>query len=326
MKTLFITSNRCDNLEDGILHGFRMLYGADCVDFPRKDVLYASYQDRDPALCYGRLFTIWRTLPDISIDRMDIESRVKKGEFDLIIFGSIWRVQPWYRALLPFLNRRNTIILDGEDTGHIHRHAARRFIYFKRELLPKSSYYYNYKLIPPFLYNRAQLYPDTVQPIAFCIPEQKIRLSPMEKKTVLPLHIVDPEVKDYPAFRQSENALTHIFDQEADYYQNLSEARFGITTKRGGWDCLRHYEIAANGTLQCFKNLEEKPELCAPHGLIHGVNCISYSSADDLYDKINSLSDREYLSLMQGSNEWIRRQTSVYRVRELLEQFQQLVH
>jgi len=40
--------------------------------------------------------------------------------------------------------------------------------------------------------------------------------------------------------------------------------------KRGGWDCLRHYEIAAAGAVPCVRQLEGKPSSCAPHGLQAG--------------------------------------------------------
>ncbi len=326
MKILFLTSSGCDNLEDGLLHGFRSLFGADVVEFPKKEVMYKGVTISEPEKKYGRLFTIWQTLPDITVDRMDIEERVKRKEFDVIIFGSIWRTQPWFHALKKWLTPQNTFMIDGEDTPRIHS-SARNFIYFKREFLPKSSYYYRYKMIPPMVYNRLWLLPSTIQPISFAIPKEKITwgVTRKDKKALLPLHIVDKEVLEYPAFKRALDGNTgHVFSNEADYYQNLREAKFGVTIKRAGWDCLRHYEIAANGTVQCFRDLEKKNIKCAPHELIGGVNCLTYHHPNDLAEKIDKLSDEHYDTMLTNSYEWIARQTTEFRAENVLHRFKEL--
>ena len=48
--------------------------------------------------------------------------------------------------------------------------------------------------------------------------------------------------------------------QESQYYDSYKSARFAITQKKGGWDCLRHYEIMANGAIPIFEELEKCPE------------------------------------------------------------------
>lgn len=323
MKILFLTSTGCDNLEDGMLHGFRSLYGADVVDFPKKEVMYKGIPIKEPEKKYGKLFTIWRNLPDIPVDRMDIEDRVKRKDFDLVIFGSIWRTQPWFKALKKWLTPKNTFMIDGEDTARIHP-SARKFMYFKREFLPKSSYYYRYKLIPPMVYNRVWLLPQTVQPISFAIPKEKITwgIDRKNKKTLLPQHIVDKEVLEYPAFKRETDGNTgHVFDREEDYYKNLQEAKFGVTIKRAGWDCLRHYEIAANGSVQCFRDLELKHPNCAPHELVGGVNCLTYHHPNDLAEKIDKLSDEHYDTMLAKSYEWVARQTTEFRADDVLKRF-----
>lgn len=322
MKILFITSTNSDNLEDGLLHGFRSIFGADCVDFPKKEMMYDNFSAVSADQCYGRLFTLWRTLPDIPVNRTDIEQRVKKGDFDLIIMGSIHRVQPWYKTLLPYLTKRNTIIIDGEDRNALLRHAALRFLYFKRELTPKTGSYFFGRIIPAVLYSRIRLYPSHVQPISFCFPKEKIiaGITPNHKTSLFQSHIVDQEIKDSPMFRQNTHISDkYIFDTEQEYYRDLQQARFGITTKRGGWDCLRHYEIAANGAVQCFRDYSQKPISCAPDGLQHGVNMIEYHNAQDLAEKINSLSDADYESLLHHSYTWIHNQTTEKRAREILD-------
>lgn len=55
--------------------------------------------------------------------------------------------------------------------------------------------------------------------------------------------------------------------------------------KKGGWDCLRHYEIVAAGSLLMLKNLDSKPQECSPQYL----NPISYSSYEDAIQIMNRL-------------------------------------
>jgi len=90
MKILFFTSSFEDYLQDQLIIGLRSLFGSNLVDYPQKKVLYANSKKRKENL-YGCGFTIWKTLPDIEVDREKIKDRIKSNEFDVIIFGSIWR-------------------------------------------------------------------------------------------------------------------------------------------------------------------------------------------------------------------------------------------
>ena len=42
---------------------------------------------------------------------------------------------------------------------------------------------------------------------------------------------------------------TYIFQTQKEYYEGYKISMFGITFKKGGWDCLRHLEIIANGCM-----------------------------------------------------------------------------
>ena len=95
-----------------------------------------------------------------------------------------------------------------------------------------------------------------------------------------------------------------------------------ITTRRSGWDCLRHYEIAANGSVICFKNLEQKNPLCAPHGLLSNVNCLSYKNYNELMNKIECLTENQYLTMQKKSMEWIRSKTTTILVKSILSHYQ----
>lgn len=55
---------------------------------------------------------------------------------------------------------------------------------------------------------------------------------------------------------------TYIFkDKEKEYNDMYKKSRFAITKKKGGWDCLRHYEILMNGCIPIFENLKNCPDM-----------------------------------------------------------------
>jgi hypothetical protein len=325
MNILYFTSPGCDNLEDAYLHGLRGLFGAAVVDYPKKDVMYRGWSARPPTEMYGRLFTLWRTLDDVPIDRTDIDQKLRADFFDLIIFGSIHRTQPFFQFYESMLNPKKTILLDGEDDSGIYAAAARKFVYFKRELSAKASYYYNHKLVPKFLYERRTFHPN-ILPISFAIPKEKLTtgISRADKTSLFPAHIVDEELRthdDVARYAKNDSSVALIFDDETDYYQNLQHSKFGITTKRGGWDCLRHYEIAANGAVMCFRDLDKKYRLCAPHGL-NSENCILYSSADDLLRLVNTMLDGDYDNFLTKGYEWIATQTTETKAADMIHRAQ----
>ncbi|HEY6171740.1 MAG TPA: glycosyltransferase [Candidatus Kapabacteria bacterium] len=317
MRVIYITTQGQDNLEDGVFHGLRSLFGEDCVEYPKKERMYRGFVPPPDLHVYGRLFTLWKTLDDIDMDRNIVYQRIKKGDYDLLFFGSIHRSFSIFRDLYQYLDPKKTILLDGED-HMVPRKGTQKFIYFKRELSLKVWYYLYYKMIPRLVYRRLPL-PGNMRPTAFAIPKEKItyEVNLSSKVHVLPAHIVDEEVRQ-SSLVSHQSGFDHVFTNELDYYRNLQESKFGITTKRGGWDCLRHYEIAANGAVVCFRDLDQKPLTCAPHGL-DKTNCITYNSVNDLQKKIESISNDEYEKLKEFGYKWIEQQTTEYRAREIID-------
>lgn len=53
---------------------------------------------------------------------------------------------------------------------------------------------------------------------------------------------------------------TYIFDTEKAYYSQYNDAFFGVTMKKAGWDCFRHYEILLSGSIPYFLDLDQLPE------------------------------------------------------------------
>tara|TARA_Y100000768_G_C23931691_1_gene660428 strand:- start:833 stop:1330 length:498 start_codon:yes stop_codon:yes gene_type:complete len=151
--------------------------------------------------------------------------------------------------------------------------------------------------------------------ISFSFPESKMVNPESLKKTKLFMnHIVDEEVQS----KVNEASSGYIFDTEEAYYSDIQISKYGITTKRSGWDCLRHYEIAANGSVICFKDLNLKPQRCAPHDLVPGQNCLSYSSYDDLKAQIESIDEEKYQKILKGSYKWIQSKTSKKVTKKML--------
>ena len=89
-------------------------------------------------------------------------------------------------------------------------------------------------------------------PISFSMPPEKI-VEKIPPKTRIVAHIIPG------------NLSTYIYDSEESYYQGYKESFFGITMKKGGWDCMRHYEILANGCIPYFVDLENIPENTMTH-------------------------------------------------------------
>ena len=82
----------------------------------------------------------------------------------------------------------------------------------------------------------------------------------------------------------------------------------------------RHYELAANGCVPCFRLLERKPALCAPHGLEPGRNCLSYTDAEDLLRQVDAVDENRYAELQRGALTWARANSTRARARAFLDQ------
>jgi tRNA uridine 5-carboxymethylaminomethyl modification enzyme len=79
MKILFFTSSIEDYLADPTLHGLRLLYGKDCVDYPKCEILYKNCPEQTRKQIRGNGFTLYTgLLDDIDIDRFNIEDKIVK--------------------------------------------------------------------------------------------------------------------------------------------------------------------------------------------------------------------------------------------------------
>ena len=86
-------------------------------------------------------------------------------------------------------------------------------------------------------------------PITFCIPEENIvKNIPVKTKIMASIN------------PHGVGKNTYIFENEEEYYNDYKKSLFAITRKKGGWDCMRHYEILACGCIPIFENLQGCPE------------------------------------------------------------------
>ncbi|HLI31908.1 MAG TPA: hypothetical protein VKU89_04100 [Solirubrobacteraceae bacterium] len=324
-RVLIVNPNHEDYLADGVFHGLRTLLGADAVDFPKAEYMYDTASASALGRVRGGAFTLYGLLPDLPIDRDHILPRALAGEFDLVVFADIWRTFGLWTEWGPQLHDAGVrlAVLDGADRVEPYPYsglwwrvrawwflprAHNRAAYFKREITPLSRWFASYLLLPPAIGRRLDM-----RPISFSIPPERILAEAPRKERDFPSHIVDREVAD-----RLGGQLSHVFAAEEDYRADLMRSRFGITTKRAGWDALRHYEIAACGAVPCFRELERKPAGCAPFGL-DATNSISYRSVDDLLAQVADLSAEQYARLQAGALSWARRNSTVVRARELLD-------
>lgn len=336
MKALFLHDNQPDYLAESLFHGLRSLLGSNCIDVPRYDSMYAPLTEKIRSKLRGHGFTLYGLLNEIStlaeerfFWKRDLDS------YDLIVIGNIWTQWQLYWELIQKVDAAKIAVLDGGDTPAFFPNASRRWRlrhipwsyltplsrskYFKREFVSPASAYGLDNLLPKFLHSLVRLRRDAL-PIGFSIPEEKIKkVSPDNKTKRFPLHIVDREIASClnGAFFAEVGSDGYAFSSEESYYDDLRNSFYGITTKRAGWDCLRHYELAANGCVLCFRDLDLKPTTCAPHGLDE-TNCISYSSCNDLEQKIAPIKEDDYCRLQEKSYQWVMQNTTVARAKGFL--------
>ena len=93
------------------------------------------------------------------------------------------------------------------------------------------------------------LYIMPIYPISFSIHESKI-IDELSLKTQL------------LSITQAQSGLCHTpgYTDEKVYYNNYANSYFGKTCKKAGWDCMRHYEILANGCIPYFVNIDSCPK------------------------------------------------------------------
>ena len=266
MKILYLTKgDHVDYQNDCLLIGLKEMFGADVVDYNKQEHNYVTCNEAIAKTLYGKGMTVTRVLPDLEVDRTDITSKIKNRYFDFIVYGSIWRCDDHLQKILQYYPKNQVIAVDGEDETNIHKNFDLGILYFKRELT--------------FEHNR-------LFPISFAFPTSKVNFN--KNKT-----------KDF-SFITPLNRNTYIYNNEKDYYADYNQARFGVTLKKAGWDCMRHYEILANGCIPYFLDVEKCPVNTMTHfpkSLCNETNSNSqHLKNDDLYNKFIDKFESHFLT------------------------------
>lgn len=209
------------------------MFGDDVVDCNKRFHLYSDYPDDLYASEYGKGFTICRNLTSDNTDREDIIRKIKNKFFDLVVYGSIWRCQDHLQIVLDSYDKKQIIYVDGEDTNLFHDRIKDETIYFKRELYPDQKQ------------ANLQEFMKNVLPIQFAMPTNKVTGGAKKERRIA---YIDPR-----------NKSTYTYNTEVDYYQDYKFSKFGRTTRKAGWDCMRHYEIMANGCVPIFEEIANCP-------------------------------------------------------------------
>ena len=235
MKILYVTNYNSiarasggfinDYQNDLVFYGLRELYGDDVVDSTQIISLYKEYENKiNPRHLWGGMTTFW-LIGENNIDRTNIEQKIKDNYYDLIIYGAIQRCKDYYELVSQHYSDDKIILIDGNDETDLDP-LYKKHLYFKRELIEE--------------------HPNLI-PITFAIPTSKLS-KPTKNKS-----------QNYATCIPGQPE-TYIFKSEQPYYEDYQKSYYGVTMKKAGWDCMRHYEILGNYCMPYFTDLEDCPK------------------------------------------------------------------
>lgn len=290
MKILFIAKGDFPDFQsDMVFHGGRLTYGDDFVDanklwymYKEDKQLYWNTRIPNNGKDRGRGFTLYGKFDQGLVNRDDIANKICSHFYDKIIYGSVTRCFDYIDIVRQHYDKKDVLFIDGEDDQLIRLQLCDIGQYYKRELLTNNL--------------------DKARPIHFAIPKDII------------INAVPNKTKEYATLIPGDSS-TYIYDTESDYFKGYQEAYLGITYKKGGWDCLRHYEILLNGCIPYFPGISDCPqhtmisfpkqivEQCnnlLTHGLLTDEDCVSYITHLLRYTRINLTTERLFNNIMKS--------------------------
>ena len=301
MKILFITTAnpnaQGDLLEMTILRGLREIMGEGLVDYPKKKIMYHDFSSSPKDALHGRGFSLLYTpLEDIN---ENLRSGIFNQKFDAIIYGDGHIYGE--RVRVPEIDKLadgNSWVIDGHD---LYGGAPIKLIYENEEVIGTQFT----KCFKRELLGEVDLI-NKVHPTGFGIPEE--RILPLDLSVKNQMH--QSTAPDFSLFKNINDLgggfSHHKFTDENEYYQDLSKSWFGLTSKKGGWDTLRHYEILAAGSLLLFRDLDQKPKFCSPQE-IPGVSYSTLEELNSLFSRLlpNGIPSDEYIDILHKQREWL---------------------
>jgi len=264
MKILFISSaHQPDYLCDALYHGLKTEYGTDVESANEMWYMYDTLLGDEKQYLYGRGFTLYgllnseiKNVPDVA----DIIAKISNRFYDYIIYGSIRECKLFFNNVLENYTANKIIFIDGVDRTSIEKDLVKKGLYFKRELLQDSP---------------------SIYPISFAIPAENI------------INDIPVKIRDW-AINYPGKLNTYIHKTEESYYFDYKISKFAVTFKKEGWDCLRHYEILANGCLPYFTDLDK----CPSGTLVNFPKKLVLSIKQRIENNIQ-FSDEEYKQVVQ---------------------------
>lgn len=214
-----------DYQNDLLFYGLRELFGDDVVDSTQIPTLYKENEGKiDKKHLWGGMTSFW-LIGENNIDRTDIEQKIKDRYYDYIIYGAIKRCKDYWFLVSNYYPPHRVILVDGNDESELDS-SYTKHLYFKRELADTHS---------------------NLLPITFAFPTDKLA-QPNKNKT-----------QEYGTVIPGQPE-TYIFKTEQSYYEDYQKSYYGVTMKKAGWDCMRHYEILGNYCMPYFIGLEDCPK------------------------------------------------------------------
>ena len=162
--------------------------------------------------------------PRFEPEEAEIVEKIRSRFYDRVIFGAAHRWQLHIDLVSRHYSRSEVAFIDGEDENDIAWPATEVGVYFKRELPAHHG---------------------ALLPIGFGVPREIFRRD-VPKTQILAATI--------PNFKKE-----YAFTDETEYHMEYARSSIAITTRKQGWDALRHYEIVANFCMPHFPRLESCP-------------------------------------------------------------------
>lgn len=236
-----------------LLHGLKKLYGEKVLDYPKCLSQYKNTElrlnenlDEKYKFCSmtaGNGFThLFNIEEDINNQKSysydEIEKNILNNEFDVIFFSVIcnhFKLRSFENLFnKAILSKSKVCIIDGSD---LHNMVTEVIHYDYVEKLEKiNGYYFKRELLS----NQTKV----IKPISFAFPKEKILDSPIIKNKL---------------FAMETFSRNYKFKIEQDYYNEYKQSFFGRTMRKGGWDCMRHYEIIFNRCIPYFEDIDNLP-------------------------------------------------------------------
>ena len=271
MKILYITNHNQifqqsggylnDYLNDLLFYGFTELDNIEIVDSTPIIHLYKENKIKIPIQhLWGKGFSSSFLIENNTVDRTNIENKIKDKYFDLVIYGTVKRCLDYYNLVTSIYPPNKVILIDGDDFTKVHP-LSTKHPYFKRELTTNE-----------FI------------PIHFAIPECKITINKLAK------------IQEYGSIIPGQGG--YKFDIEQEYYNDYNKSYFGVTMKKAGWDCMRHYEILANNCIPYFIDLHECPK--------NTLTNLPKELLLEARELVNNFDEQKYFNILNGLFEYTK--------------------